>query len=114
MLLLACIMASRGGRVRSCAEYSAAANWTAAQVRLLYGPLLACVTASKSAFTAMVQQHGDGDTASFVRAARENPEGPQGKTYRCTPASLGPCLQAEHVCPWCVWTTANVYYVAKV
>jgi len=54
------------------------------QVRLLYGPLLACVTASKSAFTAMVRQHGDGDTVSFVRAAREDPDGREGKTYRCT------------------------------
>jgi hypothetical protein len=53
-------------------------------VRLLYGPLLACVTASKSAFTAMVRQHGDGDTVSFVRAAREDPNGREGKTYRCT------------------------------
>ncbi|KAK9824987.1 hypothetical protein WJX81_003806 [Elliptochloris bilobata] len=52
------------------------------QVRLLYGPLLACVTASKSAFTAMVRQHGNGDTESFVRAAHEDPEGPQGQTYR--------------------------------
>ena len=81
--LMACVTAS-GVQARD-PESSKSATWTAAQVRLLYGPLLACVTASKSAFTAMVQQHGDGDTASFVRAARENPEGPQGKIYRCAP-----------------------------
>lgn len=81
--LAACVMAS-GAHARE-PESSGAATRIAAQVRLLYGPLLACVTASKSAFTAMVQQHGDGDTASFVRAARENPEGPQGKIYRCAP-----------------------------
>ena len=69
-------------------------------MRLLYGPLLACVTASKSAFTAMVQQHGDGDTASFVRAARENPEGPQGKIYRCAPAGYVHCVEAERTWMW--------------
>ena len=60
----------------------------ASQVRLLYGPLLACVTASKSAFTAMVRQHGNGDIETFVRAARSNPEGREGQIYRC---ELGPC-----------------------
>ena len=69
-------------------------------MRLLYGPLLACVTASKSAFTAMVQQHGDGDTASFVRAARENPEGPQGKIYRCALAGSPCCMEAQWTWHW--------------
>ena len=45
------------------------------QVKELYGPLLACVTASKSAFDAMVRQHSDSGTPQeFIAAARENPE----------------------------------------
>ena len=53
------------------------------QVRLLYGPLLACVTATRSAFAAMVRQHSvDGSVDSFVQAAREHPEGPEGIAYR--------------------------------
>ncbi len=60
----------------------------APQVRLLYGPLLACVTASKSAFTAMVRQHGNGDIETFVRAARSNPEGREGQIYRCEPGRV--------------------------
>ena len=59
----------------------------ALQVRLLYGPLLACVTASKSAFTAMVRQHGNGDIETFVRAARSNPEGREGQIYRYAPGA---------------------------
>ena len=92
-----------GASTRPCTaplESSGAATCIAQQVRLLYGPLLACVTASKSAFTAMVQQHGDGDTASFVRAARENPEGPQGKIYRCAPADSASCMEAERIWMW--------------
>ena len=59
-----------------------------AQVRDLYGPLLACVTATKSAFDAMVRQHSasaDGSPADFIAAARENPEGPEGLSYRRAP-----------------------------
>lgn len=53
------------------------------QVRLLYGPLLACVTATRSAYAAMVRQHApDGQAESFMRAARECPEGPEGVAYR--------------------------------
>ena len=54
------------------------------QVRLLYGPLLACVHATRSAYLAMVAQHSpDGTAAAFVRAVRERPEGAEGRAYRC-------------------------------
>ncbi|KAK9816448.1 hypothetical protein WJX72_000464 [[Myrmecia] bisecta] len=53
------------------------------QVKSLYGPLLACVTASKSAFDAMVTQHSPNrSVADFMNAARLNPNGPEGQTYR--------------------------------
>lgn len=53
------------------------------QVRSLYGPLLATVTASKSAFQAMVKQHEPGNNAeAFVAAIRARPEGKEGQVYR--------------------------------
>ena len=53
------------------------------QVKDLYGPLLSCVTASKSAFDAMIRQHSpDGTKAGFVRAIRENPESEEAVAYR--------------------------------
>ena len=53
------------------------------QVRLLYGPLLACVHATRSAYLAMVHQHSPDNTAEgFVRAVRECPEGAEGRAYR--------------------------------
>lgn len=77
-----------------------------AQVRSLYGPLLACVTASKSAFEAMVHQHSpQGSHQSFVELVRANPEGREGQIYRRAPllhfrvpmrmkgSSLGPILE---------------------
>ncbi|KAL4427457.1 hypothetical protein ABPG77_000746 [Micractinium sp. CCAP 211/92] len=53
------------------------------QVRLLYGPLLACVHASRSAYAAMVRQHSpDGTVHGFVQALQASPEGPVGEAYR--------------------------------
>lgn len=53
------------------------------QVKDLYGPLLSCVTASKSAFDAMVGQHSpDGTKAGFVRAIREDPDSREAIAYR--------------------------------
>ena len=53
------------------------------QVRNLYGPLLACVTASKSAFDAMCRQHSpDSTPKTFVEAIRSNPGGREGQIYR--------------------------------
>ena len=53
------------------------------QVKDLYGPLLSCVTASKSAFDAMIGQHSpDGTKAGFVRAIRENPDSREAIAYR--------------------------------
>ena len=55
------------------------------QVKDLYGPLLSCVTASKSAFDAMIGQHSpDGTKAGFVRAIRENPDSDEAVAYRCS------------------------------
>ena len=55
------------------------------QVRNLYGPLLACVTASKSAFDAMCHQHSpDGTSKTFIEAIRSNPGGREGQVYRCS------------------------------
>ena len=53
------------------------------QVKDLYGPLLSCVTASKSAFDAMIGQHSpDGTKTGFVRAIRENPDSSEAIAYR--------------------------------
>ena len=56
-----------------------------AQVRNLYGPLLACVTASKSAFDAMCRQHSpDGSSKTFIDAIRSDPGSREGHIYRCS------------------------------
>ncbi len=56
---------------------------TSLQVRNLYGPLLACVTASKSAFDAMCRQHSpDGTPKTFIAAIRGDPAGREGQIYR--------------------------------
>ena len=54
-----------------------------AQVRDLYGPLLATVNATRAAYTAMVRQASpDGTAGGFVAAARAAPEGREGHVYR--------------------------------
>ena len=58
------------------------------QVKDLYGPLLSCVTASKSAFDAMIGQHSpNGTKAGFVRAIKENPDSSEAVAYRYVAAS---------------------------
>lgn len=53
------------------------------QVKDLYGPLLACISASKTSYDAMIRQHSpDGTVSSFVGAIQENPKGEQGHAYR--------------------------------
>jgi hypothetical protein len=54
-----------------------------AQVRDLYGPLLATVNATRAAYAAMVRQASpDGTAGGFVAAARARPEGREGHVYR--------------------------------
>jgi hypothetical protein len=61
-----------------------------AQVGQLYGPLLACVHASRSAYAAMVRQHSpDGTVQGFVQALQAHPEGPEGEAYRCVSVCKG-------------------------
>lgn len=53
------------------------------QVRDLYGPLLATVNASKTAYAAMVRQHSpDGTGDGFVAAVRAFPSGAEASVYR--------------------------------
>ena len=53
------------------------------QLREFYGPLLSCVSASKSSYDAMVRQHSpDGTVAGFQRAVLTDPEGKEGQVYR--------------------------------
>lgn len=55
------------------------------QLRDFYGPLLACVSATKSAFNAMVRQHssdGHYDIKAFHHACLRDPLGPEGTAYR--------------------------------
>lgn len=53
------------------------------QVRLLYGPLLACVHASRAAYAAMVRQHSpDGTLEGFLTAMRRDPRGHEASAYR--------------------------------
>lgn len=73
------------------------------QVKDLYGPLLSCVTASKSAFDAMIRQHSpDGTKAGFVRAIRENPESGEAIAYRYRSqiASLPDALHLQMILTW--------------
>ncbi len=73
------------------------------QVRNLYGPLLACVTASKSAFDAMCRQHSpDGTPKTFIEAIRSNPGGREGQVYRYS-SLLG--LTTLKVAPECTLQT---------
>jgi hypothetical protein len=53
------------------------------QLREFYGPLLASVTATKSAYDAMVRQHSaDGSARGFQAAVRADPHGQEAKAYR--------------------------------
>ncbi len=53
------------------------------QLRDLYGPLLACVSATQHAFNAMVAQHTlHSSRDDFVQAVNDDPEGIEGKAYR--------------------------------
>ena len=58
------------------------------QLQSLYGPLLACVTASKSSYEAMVRQFSGSATdqcpsaADFRAAVRRDPHGPAACAYR--------------------------------
>jgi hypothetical protein len=58
------------------------------QLQCLYGPLLACVTASKSSYEAMVRQVSRDSRkkslteADFRRAVRESPQGIAARAYR--------------------------------
>jgi hypothetical protein len=53
------------------------------QVKEFYGPLLACISASKSSYDAMVRQHSpNGTVDSFLHAIRTNPSGHEGCMYR--------------------------------
>ena len=52
------------------------------QLKALYGPLLACVTASKSAYEAMLRQAKFSTNREFRAAVRADPDGPAAKQYR--------------------------------
>jgi hypothetical protein len=53
------------------------------QVKSLYGPLLACLTTSRSAFDAMLKQHSpDGSRKALVAAIHQNPGCHEGEAYR--------------------------------
>jgi hypothetical protein len=53
------------------------------QVKSLYGPLLACLTTSRSAFDAMLKQHSpNGSRKALVAAIHENPGCHEGEAYR--------------------------------
>jgi hypothetical protein len=54
------------------------------QLKLLCGPLLACVSATNAAYNAMVrQQHLDSnDPSEFQKRVASDPEGPEAQAYR--------------------------------
>ncbi|PNW79331.1 hypothetical protein CHLRE_09g411300v5 [Chlamydomonas reinhardtii] len=53
------------------------------QLKNFYGPLLATITASRSAFRAMVRQHSpDGTKEAFQAAVFAAPDGPEARAYR--------------------------------
>lgn len=54
-----------------------------AQLRSLYGPLLACVTSSQSAYASMLKQHSpDGTRQALLLAIQGDPAGKEGQAYR--------------------------------
>jgi hypothetical protein len=52
------------------------------QLKALYGPLLACVTASKASYNAMLRQAGVDTPAKFREAMLASPSGPTARAYR--------------------------------
>ena len=52
------------------------------QLKELYGPLLSCVTASKSAYDAMVRQVAAGDAVVFRAAVQGDKDGASAVAYR--------------------------------
>eukprot|EP00873_Tetraselmis_striata_P004999 jgi/Tetstr1/425263/TSEL_015716.t1 len=53
------------------------------QIKLLYGPLLATVTASKKAFEAMIRQNSpDGRMETFIQRVSMDPHGREADAYR--------------------------------
>ncbi len=59
------------------------ASHCATQLREFYGPLLACITATKAAYDAMVKQHSpDGTLQGLKKAAEADPHGTEAKAYR--------------------------------
>jgi hypothetical protein len=53
------------------------------QLRAFYGPLLASVSATKSAYVAMVRQHSpDGSADAFQACCMRDPAGPEAAAYR--------------------------------
>lgn len=53
------------------------------QLREFHGPLLACVSATKSAYKAMISEHSpDGTKEGFQKAVQDTPEGPEARCYR--------------------------------
>jgi hypothetical protein len=53
------------------------------QLRLFYGPLIAAVSATKSAYDALVAAHSpDGTRAAFVAAVQAAPAGAEARAYR--------------------------------
>jgi hypothetical protein len=64
----------------------------------LYGPLLACVTASKSAYEAMIRQHSpDGSAHTFMDKIRAKPDSREGAIYRfVTLHAFSPACMAPH------------------
>eukprot|EP00775_Hariotina_reticulata_P010439 gene10439-10597_t len=94
------------------------------QLREFYGPLLACVTATKAAYNAMVKQHSpDGTMKAFQRACIDDPDGSEAKAYRmwmdkvlqplnekaaCIIAEHIDLLDAQHVVPELLQLVAHV------
>lgn len=67
------------------------------QLRELYGPLLACVTATESAYAALLSSTTEaGDVQSHRAAVQNDPNSFAAQSYRC--ASLGPRTVG------CTWT----------
>ncbi|PNH10831.1 hypothetical protein TSOC_002360 [Tetrabaena socialis] len=68
---------------KSIDERKARMERVSKQLKNFYGPLLASVTASRTAFTAMIKMHSpDGTKAAFQAAVQANPDGPEARAYR--------------------------------
>lgn len=84
------------------------------QLRDFYGPLLATVTATKSAYDAMVRQHSSENTAQgFQAAVRAAPEGEEAKAYRWALGTARQCPAVLLACSLLLLAQVHTQFITR-